>query len=57
MSTPESLRDAFAAMAMKHFLANTTDREAVNAGMEWEEIVAVQAYMMADAMMAERSNK
>ncbi|MFZ9894248.1 MAG: hypothetical protein ACO3EL_03345 [Burkholderiaceae bacterium] len=57
MSNNESLRDAFAAMAMKHFLANTTDREAVNAGMEWEEIVAVQAYMMADAMMAERGNK
>jgi hypothetical protein len=57
MSNNESLRDAFAAMAMKHFLANTTDRDAVNASMEWEEIVAVQAYMMADAMMAERGNK
>jgi hypothetical protein len=53
----ESLRDLFAALAIPHYLANTTDRDAVNAGMEIEEMVAVQAYMMADAMMAERGNK
>jgi hypothetical protein len=57
MSTPESLRDLFAALAIPHYLANTTDREAVNAGMEIEEMVAVQCYMLADAMMAERGNK
>jgi hypothetical protein len=57
MRNNESLRDAFAAMAMKYFLDNTTDREAVRAGMEWEEIVAVQSYIMADAMMEERKQK
>ena len=57
MSTPESIRDLFAAFAIPHYLANTTDRDAVNAGMEFEEMVAVQAYMLADAMMAERNSK
>jgi hypothetical protein len=56
MSQPESLRDLFAALAIPHYLANTTDREAVNAGMEIEEMVAVQCYMLADALMAERGN-
>jgi hypothetical protein len=50
------MRDFFASQAMAHYLANTTDRDAVNAGMEIEEMVAVQCYMLADAMMAERGN-
>ena len=50
------LRDFFASQAMAHYLRETSDRQAVNAGMEIEEMVAVQAYMMADAMMAERGN-
>jgi hypothetical protein len=52
-----NLRDYFAGLAMRYFLENTTDRDAVNADMEWEEMVAVQCYMMADAMMAERMTK
>jgi hypothetical protein len=56
MSKPESLRDYFAAQAINYFLQQTTDRDAINADLEWEEMVAVQAYMLADAMMAERGN-
>jgi hypothetical protein len=56
MSRKESIRDYFAAHAMQYFLENTSDREAVNADMEWEEMVAVQAYMMADAMMSVRED-
>jgi hypothetical protein len=52
-----NLRDYFAGLAMRYFLENTTDRDAVLADMEWEEMTAVQAYMMADAMMAERNTK
>jgi len=52
-----NLRDYFAGLVMRYFLENTTDRDAVNADMEWEEMVATQCYMMADAMMAERGNK
>lgn len=51
------LRDFFASQAMAHYLRETSDRQAVNAGMEIEEMVAVQAYMMADAMMAVRDDK
>jgi len=57
MSTPESLRDYFAAQAITYFLEQTTDRDAINADMEWEEMVATQCYMLADAMMAERGKK
>lgn len=53
----ESLRNHFAAIAIPHYLANTTGRDAANAGMELEEMVAVQCYMLADAMMAERGNR
>lgn len=51
------LRDFFASQAMIHYLCETSDRQAVNAGMEIEEMVAVQAYMMADAMMAVRNDE
>lgn len=51
-----SLRDYFAGLALRHFLEQTTDRDAVQAQMEWEEMVAVQAYMAADAMMAVRKD-
>ncbi len=56
MSKPESLRDYFAGQAIQYFLQTTSDRDAVSADMEWEEMVAVQCYMLADAMMAEREN-
>jgi hypothetical protein len=52
-----NLRDYFAGLALRFYLENTSDRDAVSAGMEIEEMVAVQAYMLADAMMAERGNK
>ena len=52
-----NLRDYFAGLAMRYFLENTTDRDAVLASMEWEEMTAVQSYMMADAMMSERNTK
>lgn len=50
-----NLRDYFAGLALRHFLEQTTDRDAVAAGMEWEKMAAVQAYMAADAMMVARS--
>ena len=50
------LRDYFAGLALRYFLEQTTDRDAVAAGMEWEEMAAVQAYMAADAMMAARKD-
>lgn len=56
MTTETDLRDFFASQAMAHYLRETSDRQAVNAGMEIEEMVAVQAYMMADAMMAARKD-
>ncbi|CAB4154682.1 hypothetical protein UFOVP653_20 [uncultured Caudovirales phage] len=52
-----TLRDYFAAKAVGHYLLNSTDRDAVNAGMEFEEFAAVQAYMLADAMMMAREDK
>ena len=51
-----NLRDYFAGLALRYYLENTTDRDAVAAGMEWEEMAAVQAYMAADAMMAARKD-
>jgi len=51
-----NLRDYFAGLALRYYLENTTDREAVRAGMEIEEFAAVQAYMAADAMMAARKD-
>ena len=51
-----NLRDYFAGLALRYFLEQTTDRDAVAAGMEWEEMVAVHAYMAADAMMAVRKD-
>jgi hypothetical protein len=51
-----NLRDYFAGLVMRYFLENTTDRDAVNAGMEIEEMVAVQCYMLADAMMSVRED-
>ena len=50
-----NLRDYFAGLVLQYFLENTSDREAVAAGMEWEKMAAVQAYMAADAMMVARS--
>ena len=52
-----NLRDYFAGLVLRYYLENTTDRDAVQAGMEREEMAAVQAYMAADAMMAARSDK
>ncbi len=52
-----SLRDYFAGLALRYYLENTSDRDAVQAEMEWEEMAAVQAYMAADAMMAARKDK
>lgn len=49
-----NLRDYFAGLALRYYLENTTDRDAVQAEMEREEMAAVQAYMAADAMMAAR---
>ena len=50
------LRDYFAGLALRYYLENTTDRDAVQAEMEIEEMAAVQAYMAADAMMAARKD-
>ncbi|HSG60982.1 MAG TPA: hypothetical protein VLA24_08645 [Pseudomonadales bacterium] len=52
-----SLRDYFAGLALRYYLENTSDRDAVQAEMEWEEMAAVQSYMAADAMMAARKDK
>jgi hypothetical protein len=49
-----NLRDYFAGLALRYYLENTSDRDAVNAHMEREEMAAVQAYMAADAMMIVR---
>ena len=49
-----TLRDYFAGLALRYYLENTTDRDAAQAEMEFEEMAAVQAYMAADAMMAAR---
>ena len=51
-----SLRDYFAGLALRYYLENTTDRDAVQAEMEREEMAAVQAYMAADAMMVARKD-
>lgn len=51
-----NLRDYFAGLALQYFLETTTDRDAVQAGMERDEMAAVQAYMAADAMMAARKD-
>lgn len=51
-----NLRDYFAGLALRYYLENTTDCDAVVAGMEFEEFAAVQAYMAADAMMAARKD-
>ena len=51
-----NLRDYFAGLALRYYLENTTDRDAVQADMEREEMAAVQAYMAADAMMAVRKD-
>ena len=51
-----NLRDYFAGLALRYYLENTTDRDAVQADMEREEMAAVQAYMAADAMMAARKD-
>lgn len=51
-----NLRDYFAGLALRYYLENTTDRDAVQAKMEREEMAAVQAYMAADAMMAARKD-
>lgn len=51
-----NLRDYFAGLALRYYLENTTDRDAAQAGMEYEEMAAVQAYMAADAMMAARKD-
>ena len=57
MSKPECLRDYFAGLAIEYFLKVTSDRDAVSADMEWEEMVAAQSYMVADAMMKVRDEK
>jgi hypothetical protein len=51
-----NLRDYFAGLALRYFLETTTDRDAVQASMEREEMAAVQAYMAADAMIAARKD-
>lgn len=51
-----NLRDYFAGLALRYYLENTTDRDASQAEMEFEEMAAVQAYMAADAMMAARKD-
>ncbi len=52
-----TLRDYFAAKSVGHYLLNSTDRDAVNAGMEIEQFAAVQAYMLADAMLMARGEE
>lgn len=51
-----NLRDYFAGLALRYYLENTTHRDAAQTEMEFEEMVAVQAYMAADAMMAARKD-
>ena len=51
-----NLRDYFAGLALRYYLETTGPEDAVRAEMELEEMAAVQCYMMADAMMAERGN-
>lgn len=48
------LRDYFAAMALNGYLARLDEQKLARMSMEIEEFVAAQAYMLADAMMAER---
>lgn len=54
MSKETDLRDFFAGLALQYFLENTKSKDAASADMEWEEMIAVQAYMLADAMLKER---
>ena len=49
-----ALRDYFAAMALNGYLARADERMIAHSGLELEEFIAAQAYMLADAMMAER---
>lgn len=52
-----ALRDYFAAMALNGYLARTDDRTIAYSGIELEEFIAAQAYMLADAMLAERKTR
>jgi hypothetical protein len=49
-----ALRDYFAAMALNGYLARADDRTIAYSDLELEEFIAAQAYMLADAMLAER---
>lgn len=50
----KDLRDIIAMVAMINYMRTTENDEAVNSGLEFEELVAVKSYMMADAMLFER---
>ena len=52
-----ALRDYFAAMAVNGYLARADERMIAHSGLELEEFIAAQAYMLADAMMAERKTR
>lgn len=52
-----ALRDYFAAMALNGYLARADDRTIAYSHLELEEFIAAQAYMLADAMLAERKSR
>ena len=52
-----ALRDYFAGLALNGYLARADERMIAHSGLEMEEFVAAQAYMLADAMMAERKTR
>jgi hypothetical protein len=53
------LRDYFAGLAMQDFMMQADKAATTNGYWEedWRERVALDAYMMADAMMKQRENK
>lgn len=50
-----TLRDYFAAQVAGAYLTKFSDMDIVMSGMEFEDFVAVNAYMMADALLKERN--
>lgn len=50
-----TLRDYFAAQAVRAYINKFSDMDIVMSGMEFEDFVAVNAYMMADALLRERN--
>ena len=51
------IRDWFAGLAMREYMTNLDHRLLHHSGMDQEDFIAVQAYMMADAMLQARKDE